>query len=334
MFATLVSRLLCALAGTALDRIRRDFPDTVRVETTNACNARCIICPHQSMTRPTETMQEHLFRRIVDECAANDCREIHLHNFGEPLLDRQLEERIRYAKQAGLRRVKIFSNGSLITPTRARRLVQSGLDEIKISIDGASQEEFERIRYPLRFEQVLRNIHQLVAVRNELQSTLSIRVACCSTSDKTATMAALESVVDGFSFGKIHNWASEDEGAGDEGVRRPCSRLWRTFTVLANGDIALCCLDYDGQHLLGRIDDTTSIRDIWNSSTYRRLRRMHTRAQQTEISLCSSCTKSFLWQASPVITEVPSPEWGAAVVYPNRGPAAPGAGDQGKRRAA
>jgi MoaA/NifB/PqqE/SkfB family radical SAM enzyme len=338
LFATLVSRFVCGLVATAYDLLRQDFPNTVRVETTNACNACCVICPHHKMSRPAERMKEPLFRRIVDECAANDCREIHLHNFGEPLLDRQLEERIRYAKQAGLRRVKVFSNGSLITQTRARRLIEAGLDEIKISIDGASQEEFERIRYPLRFEHVIRNIHQLVAVRNERQSKLSIRVACCSTSDKTATMAALENVVDGFSFGKIHNWASEHEEPREGGLLWPCSRLWRTLTVLANGEVALCCLDYDGRHILGQIDGTTSIRDIWSSSTYRRLRRMHARAQQLEISLCGSCTKSLLWQTSLRTSKEPSPEAPPAVMYSIRGPAAQpaesGAGDRGKRRAA
>ena len=64
-----------------------------------------------------------------------------------------------------------------------------------------------------------------------------------------------------FSFGKLHNWGGQD--AVQKRLRKPCSRLWRTFTVLANGDVSLCCLDYDGQHILGRIDGGHSIRDVW-----------------------------------------------------------------------
>lgn len=294
MVKKLVSRSVCEVVGRVFEVVRSDFPNTVRVETTNACNARCIICPHKFMGRDVQRMDERLYQRIVEECVEGGCREMHLHNFGEPLLDRQLEARIRHAKQRGVPHVKVFSNGSLLSEDRARGLISSGLDQIKISIDGVSKEEFERIRYPLKFDRVIENIRRLVALRNAAQSPLRIHVACCSTSDKTATMAALEGVVDGFSFGKIHNWANTEHASGAEGIRKPCSRLWRTFTILANGDISLCCLDYDGQHVIGRLDEGMSIRTIWNSVAYRQLRRLHTSASQEAIDLCSNCSKSFL----------------------------------------
>jgi len=100
--------------------------------------------------------------------------------------------------------------------------------------------------------------------------------------------------VDRFCFARIHNWAGE-EGNGENGkTRKPCSRLWLTFTILASGDVALCCLDYDGQSLLGRVDGHTSIRDVWNDAAYKRLRLQHKQARQSDISLCRGCTKSFL----------------------------------------
>jgi len=274
--------------------MRGPFPAVVRIETTNACNARCVICPHKDMGRPVQQIDEALLQCVVDQCAAHRCKEIHLHNFGEPLLDKQLESRVRYAKQKGIAKVKIFSNGSLITPQRARGLIEAGLDEIKISFDGATREEFEQIRRPLKFDRVVRNVEQLVAIRNELGSRMKIAVACCSTTDRQATMQALSKVVDDFAFGQIHNWANGETIAAEGKIRRPCLRLWRTFTVLASGDVALCCLDYDGQHLLGRLDATTTIRDIFDSQAYRDVRRKHCQARQAEIGLCAQCTKSFL----------------------------------------
>ena len=65
-------------------------------------------------------MDQTLFEQIVDECAVWGCREVHLHNFGEPLLDDRLEDRVRYAKQKGIARVTIFSNGSLLDESRRR----------------------------------------------------------------------------------------------------------------------------------------------------------------------------------------------------------------------
>jgi MoaA/NifB/PqqE/SkfB family radical SAM enzyme len=289
---SLSSKILCRALGAGMDLIKGGFPAVVRLETTNACNARCIICPHRDMQRPITTMGDDLYRRLIDECAAAGCREVHLHNFGEPLLDKRIEERIAYAKQKGIRRVKIFCNGSLLNADRARKLIESGLDEIKISMDGAGREEFERIRTPLKYDAVVQNVVALVKLRNAMQAKLRVRVACCSTTDKEATMQALEKVVDKFAFGKIHNWGGQTP-AGKR-IRKPCSRLWRTFTVLAGGEVALCCLDYDGQRILGRVDNGHSIREVWNGPMYREVRRLHRTAEQHEIPLCANCTKAFL----------------------------------------
>jgi uncharacterized Fe-S cluster-containing radical SAM superfamily protein len=275
-----------------LDAVAGDFPPVVRLETTNACNGRCIICPHHKMRRPIRTMPSDLYTQLIDECAAAGCREVHLHNFGEPLLDKHLEERIAYAKEKGIRRVKIFCNGSLLTPARAQGLIDAGLDELKVSMDGATEEEFERIRTPLKFHAVVQNVIELVKLRNAAGSKLRVHIACCSTADRKATMQPLSEVVDHFAFGKLHNWGGQS--AVKKRWRKPCSRLWRTFTVLASGEVALCCLDYDGQQLLGRVDQSHSIREVWNAEPYRGIRRRHREARQAEIPLCAQCTKSFL----------------------------------------
>lgn len=75
-----------------MDAIRSRFPKLVRIETTNACNARCVICPHPDLQRPITHMDSALFERVIDECAAEGCRQVHLHNFGEPLMDQTIEE--------------------------------------------------------------------------------------------------------------------------------------------------------------------------------------------------------------------------------------------------
>jgi hypothetical protein len=289
-----LSGMVCRTVGSVLDLARRSFPRVVRIETTNACNAHCIICPHDSIRRPIAQMDDALYVRLIDECACSGCREIQLHNFGEPLMDKQIENRISYAKKKGIKKVKFFSNGSLLDERRAKGLIESGLDEIKISIDGACKEEFERIRTPLRFEIVIQNIIRLVSFRNSAGSKLKIHVTCCSTSDKQGTMQLLENVVDKFYFNKIHNWGDIEQTEGPNRVRKPCSRLWNNLTVLADGSVSLCCLDYDGQHLLGHIDAKNSISSIWSNPAYCRVRKYHREGRQNEIILCANCTKSFM----------------------------------------
>ncbi len=287
------SRVVCRLVSAVYDRSLGVFPPKVRIETTNACNAKCVICPHHKMTREVQRIDGDLYRRIIDECVEYGCREVHLHNFGEPFLDKRLEEFVAYAKGAGLPKVKIFSNGSIISEQRARGVLQAGIDEIKVSFDGATAEEFERIRYPLKFDKVVDNMVRLVKIRDELGSPARIYVACCSTSDKTQTMAMLESMVDGFSFGKIHNWGTEDYETARTKLRKPCRRVWETFTVLSNGDVSLCCLDYDGSVILGNVH-RQPIREIWRSEKYRDIRHAHRRAEQHRLALCGRCSKAYL----------------------------------------
>jgi len=190
------------------------------------------------MTRKVEFMSDSLYERIIRECVENSCGTVHLHNFGEPLLDKKLEQRIMYAKSSGIPRVKIFSNGSLLTENRARNLIKAGLDEIKVSFDGTTTEEFEGIRTPLKYDVVVENIRKLVKLRNEERSSMKVFVACCSTQNRSETMNLIASEVDGFSFGKIHNW-----GGGDLTITNPqtvcaCleyvydSRKWRRGVML------------------------------------------------------------------------------------------------------
>ena len=219
----LSSKAVCRIIGGAMDLAAGRLPPLVRIETTNACNSKCTICRHCNIRRPIRQMEQPLFEQIVHECAAWGCREIHLHNFGEPLLDDRLEDRVRYVKNKGVARVKIFSNGSLLSEPHARGLIDAGLDEIKISVDGANKEEFERIRFPLKFDVVMENVQRLVELRDRAGSNLKIFLTCCSTSDKRGTRRMLPGQIDGLVFGKIHNWTGPDAGTGPRGIRKP----WR-----------------------------------------------------------------------------------------------------------
>lgn len=290
---TKLSKISCSVIGSAFNLALNQFPNTVRIETTNACNAKCVICPHRKMQRLVSYMDDALYNRIIDECAKHNCDDVHLHNFGEPLLDEHIAERVQYAKKKGLKRVTIFSNGSLLTAEKANELMDAGLDEIKISFDGATKEEFERIRLRLKFDAVVSNIKELVKIRDFKKFPLKIKVACHSTSDKDETVQSLENCVDEFCFGKVHNWADfQINHAAKSTIRKPCSRVWRTFTVLSNGKAALCCIDYEGKVVLGDVNKA-SIFEIWNNKTYKEMRLLHKTAQQDQITICKNCTKSF-----------------------------------------
>lgn len=280
------------IAG-AMEIMRTKFPKVVRIETTNHCNAACTFCPRETIGREKTFMDQTLFEKIVDECAANGTRLIHMHNFGEPLLDKRLPERIRYAKDKGIRRVKIFCNGALLRGKMAERLLDSGLDEVKVSLDGANAKEFNELRVGLDHAAVVENTGNFKKMRDERGLKKPQVVATCVTSsDKEKTEKLLEGVVDRIDWASLHNWAGSRRFFGNMKVRKPCDRVWRTFTVLVNGDVALCCLDHSGRQVMGNCQEN-SIAEIWNNHQYQEVRRLHKTSQQDMLPVCKNCTKSF-----------------------------------------
>lgn len=286
-------RMAAWTAAVFLELFRRPFPKIVRIETTNHCNARCIFCPHDTMDRTPGFMDEALYERIIGECALHPNVLLHLHNCGEPLMDERLPRMIRHAKKKGVGFVKVFSNGSLLQGDMAENLLSSGLNEIKISIDGANPMEFSRVRRGLDHTRIIENVKRFKQMRDSGNRDLPrITATCVLTSSRRASRAMLQDAVDNVVFGDIHNWGGESPPPKSKAIRQPCSRLWQTFTVLYTGEVALCHMDHAGKSILGHSRKQT-ICEIWNSPPYQRMRNLHRDSRQQWIRLCNNCSMSF-----------------------------------------
>jgi MoaA/NifB/PqqE/SkfB family radical SAM enzyme len=234
-------------------------------------------------------MPDILLEKIVEECAINRPREIHLHNFGEPLLDADLEDRIRFIKKKCRVYVKIFTNGSLLTTDRIEKLLASGINEIKISVDGSTPKEYERIRPPLKWDEILNNIKNLIKARDTLKSRTKIYVTCCT--DKSASLLLSDLPIQSiqYAMGPKHNWGGQ-HGNKVKGKFIKCNRLWRTFTILVDGMVVQCHADVHGKYNLGNIY-TQTIKEIWNSPEYNTIRAMHEQSKQADLNLCRDCSQ-------------------------------------------
>ena len=282
--ARLVRRTLLALGRDRAPRL----PEIVQIESTNICNARCVFCPRDEMHRRQGVMDDALYRKIVDECAALGIRHVRLHNFGEPFVDRRLAEKVAYAKQRGIAEVGVISNGSLLDEAVARAVVEAGLDAINISVDASGREVFDRTRVGLKYDHVIANVERLIRIRKELGRTHpKLILSFVRQGDGDEERAFIErwrSVADKVHITEIHNWAGTLNRESD--VRYPCYRQWLTFTVLWDGRVSLCCADFDGKVTLGDLR-TSSIRDIWKSEPYRAVRREHLESGGPDI--CRAC---------------------------------------------
>jgi len=275
------------LLATGRDRAPR-WPEIVQIESTNICNAKCVFCPRDDMARKQGIMDMALFKRVADECVALGIGTIRLHNYGEAFVDRQLVEKVRYAKSIGIREVGLISNGSLVNEAAARGIIEAGLDAINISVDAAGKEVFERTRVGLKYDKVIENIERLLRLREEAGTRRPKLILSFVRQDNSAEeqefIAHWSRRADKIHITDLHNWAGTLNRESD--VNYPCYRPWLTFTVLWDGRVSLCCADFDGREVLGDLR-THSIAEIWNSERYRQVRRDH--LDHGGPSICQSC---------------------------------------------
>jgi heme b synthase len=123
-----------------------EAPRLVAWETTRACNLACVHCRAAAVCTPDPaqlTTAEGF--RLIDQIAGLGKGIILILTGGEPLLRPDIFDLARHGTDAGLR-VVMAPNGTLITPEHARRMKESGIERISVSIDGATAEEHDKFR--------------------------------------------------------------------------------------------------------------------------------------------------------------------------------------------
>ena len=112
------------------------LPVCLYLEVTNRCNLLCTTCPRTyEELEPPADMSFELFMSIVDQVP--DLARAVLHGVGEPMMVRNLPRMIRYLKDRGTY-VLFNTNGTLLTAKKGQELIDSGLDELRVSLDAAA----------------------------------------------------------------------------------------------------------------------------------------------------------------------------------------------------
>ena len=142
-------------------------PVCLYLETTNRCNLLCTTCPRTfEDLEPPADMSWDLFTAIVDQFPT--IARVVLHGVGEPMMVRDLPRMIRYLKARGTC-VLFNTNGTLLTRRKGQELIDSGLDELRVSLDAAEARSFALVRGRDMFERIVRNVRAFTAMQKELR---------------------------------------------------------------------------------------------------------------------------------------------------------------------
>ena len=141
------------------------LPRSIYIEPTSRCNELCQQCPRTLLSREDDRdLSYDNFRRIVDQFPVLD--RVVLHGLGEPLLNKDLPRMITYLKARGTY-VLFNSNGILLNAKRGQSLIDAGLDEYRLSMDGATRATYAHVRGVDAFDKIWRNVKAFIAMQKE-----------------------------------------------------------------------------------------------------------------------------------------------------------------------
>ncbi|WP_013179627.1 radical SAM/SPASM domain-containing protein [Methanococcus voltae] len=264
-------------------------PLFIKIETVNYCNSQCKYCPHPTMTREKGLIDDELFKKVVKELVNWGVKAVHLTNFGETLLDPKIAERIDYIKELDDEiYITIISNGFALSDKNIDKLLNSKLDELQISFDGFSKEHYEFYRTPFKYENIKEKIIKTVSERNKRNSKMVIKLNTIYDPEEISEQKLKEftdswNSVNGINIQKLHNWSSEEANNNVNG----CIDVYQYMTILRNGDVVPCCLDFDGKIKLGNCNENT-IQEIWENKKYKNFRNLVSKDIKS-IDLCKNC---------------------------------------------
>jgi len=273
-----------------------EAPIQIDFELNGSCNMACPFCIHGiGGGRTGETIQFEKFKELIDEASSMGTKSIKLNYINEPLLRKDLEEAIAYARSKGIINIYFVTNGSLLTDKRIEKLLHSGVTKVFISIDAATEETYNKQRKNGLYKTVVRNVRKLVERRNELGLEFpKVRVSFLKNKINEHEVEMFEKqwseVVDVITFQTMNKVPGIVTGLTlfENEKPKPCSFPNKQLVVDSSGDILPCCKLWGKELVVGNIKDMT-LKEAWKSEKMQNLRKAHAENNWEMISACRNC---------------------------------------------
>lgn len=268
-----------------------EFPPSILLEPTNACNIKCRMCPIHgegvNKSREIGFIKKDLWTGIIEEIGSWPSQvNLDIHGAGEPLLHPEFFDMLSLAKSKGNITVGFLCNATLLDQEKARAVIELGVDWICFSVDGAQKEVFEYYRRGAHLETVERNIKYLLSLRKQGKPQIYFNMVNHDEADLALFIDTWAGLVDSLSISIKRPVRREDQERLK--LLKPCPLLYQQLVIGWPGKTGLCCEDLWGDMITGEIP-AASLHDIWHDKVLRKARRLHEEGRQDNIDLCRTC---------------------------------------------
>lgn len=287
------------------------FPLMIVLSTANVCNSNCVHCTFRrdnlSKREGNPYMPRELFTKVFDECVGEKTM-IRITGTGEPFMNPHLFDALLEGKKKGLS-FGIITNAGLLTPEKAKPLIDAGVDMFEFSVDAGTKEEYEKIRVGLNWETLQKHVDFILKYRDEAKSPTKLIVSIIDQPDRVDVKKAeafwnakgVDNVMirKWLTFGMLGKERySKDVYLSPEN-RISCPYPWERMWILSNGNVPFCNFDVreEDSYFKGNIN-TETIKEVWRGPKFEEWRKLIAGKEFDKIPLCAKCDdwKYRSWQ--------------------------------------
>lgn len=291
-------------------RKNEEYKETICIETALTCNSRCVFCAHHDEVM-VGIMSRELFEKIIDECVEYGIKNINLGVYGEIFTDKNIIEKIQYLRKYSMT-YSTITNASLLSPQLTDRLFKlGGLTQINFSVNGFSEEVYEKTMIGLKRDATYKNILYFLKQKGRLQIN-----------NLVVTVSAVETKINEDDYKKFFRFWKKQKGVSEvlsaELMDRmgaeydgeigklgqmtkkanwlsPCRLLWGPLNVYHDGKVGPCCKDNDKRELIIGDLAKQTVREISTGEALKNLRECHLAGKRKEHPACGKCFLNSIW---------------------------------------
>jgi sulfatase maturation enzyme AslB (radical SAM superfamily) len=282
---------------------------TLIVEPSSKCNLACTFCDlHSGRIEDTDAlkgqMSEQTFSRVIDQLAGLPfvLKELQYHGNGEPLLNKNLPDFVRHAKDRGIAsKQRLTTNGTMLTPKKLVKVIDAGIDEIHVSLDAADRASYSELKGCDLYEKVDANIDFAISYLTERTGcSLFIKYAIPHAdgdyrfTDKIAN-AVVEKYRDRAQNSNVVHLKGMPIVTLQDGKKEKkkefnsaCEIPFYSAFVKFDGRVSVCCADLFEDLSIGNVNETT-IGEMMRGESLRHIRRCHLNNELSKLPLCHYC---------------------------------------------
>jgi radical SAM protein with 4Fe4S-binding SPASM domain len=268
--------------------LKLDSVLNIYVEPTNDCNLNCYYCARENSKREINYLSMNEFKNIIDPLPSGSY--ITLTGNGEPLLNKNIYDMIEYANNKGMI-VSIITNGTVLTETNSKKLINSGVSRVQISFDSIEPKAYNKMKPNADLKNTLLKTLKFIYLARDMGSNIFISISTVMTeivkeyseiSKKFWKQLPIDNYYEGpvLSLQTDSGAYNEESGPYDDKNKKfkedwkVCADPWIVLKINSNGSVNSCPMDFESKYSIGNLKEN-DISKIINSKKALKLKRAH-----------------------------------------------------------